>query len=222
VKFAVVIPALDEAFRISGTIASALAPDTEVVVVDGGSSDETVFRAREAGARVAVTERGRGRQLQAGVEATQGDLIVFLHADTRLPEGWDSAIREVAASRDVAGGAFRLRLDGAGIGLRFIEWAVRARVALFSYPYGDQAIFVKRPILEAIGGVPNVPVMEDLDLVRAVKSRGRFANLDLSVLSSARRYVDDGMVRTVARHALALAGWMANFDRDRVARWLQR
>jgi hypothetical protein len=131
-------------------------------------------------------------------------------------------VRTAAAPRDVAGGAFDLRLDGEGFGLRIIEWSVRARVALFSYPYGDQAIFVKRPVLEAIGGVPNVPVLEDLDLIRSMKAHGRIANVDLSVLSSARRYLDQGMVRTVSRNALAVFAWMLGWDRVRLAKWLQR
>jgi hypothetical protein len=105
--------------------------------------------------------------------------------------------------------------------LQLVEWGVRARVALLSLPYGDQAIFVRRRVLESIGGIPDVPVMEDLDLVAAMKRQGRLVQLSLPVSTSGRRYLTAGVTRTVALHSLAVLGWLAGVRRDRVAAWLR-
>ena len=187
VEIAVVIPALDEAHDIAAAVRSASVPGAEVVVVDGGSRDETAERARAAGARVVGCGPGRARQLRKGVEATTREVVLFLHADTRLPAGWDRAVARALGKPTVAGGAFRLRFDERRVGLRILEWGVRLRVALFALPYGDQAIFVRRDVLDAVGGVPLVSFMEDLDLVRAVKTRGRVVALPLPVTFDASR-----------------------------------
>jgi len=214
--------------------------EIEIVVADGGSRDDTCQRARswrpertaatDAGAvgapRVIELPRdpaaGRARQLQAGLEACGGDVILFLHADTRLPPGWAGAVRRARADPEVAGGAFRLRFDpaeGRSLALRAVEWGARLRVALFGLPYGDQAIFVRRPVLEAIGGVPRAPIMEDLDLVHAVKRHGRLARLDAPATTSPRRYRANGVPRTFLRNAVALGAWRLGVDRERVAGW---
>ena len=120
------------------------------------------------------------------------------------------------------GGAFRLEFDAPGLGFRLVEFIVRLRVRLFGLPYGDQAIFVRRSLLEEIGGVPGVNVMEDLDLVRAMKRRGRVVALTPSALTSARRYREQGAAGTLARNAVALVAWRLGVDRDRIARWVRR
>jgi rSAM/selenodomain-associated transferase 2 len=223
VRIAVVIPTLHEAHRIQDAIRSARAPGVEIIVADGGSGDATPGRAREAGARVVVSERGRARQLEAGVRAAGGaDVLLFLHADTTLPPGFADALREALADPAVAGGAFGFRFDERRAWLCFVEWGVRLRLALARLPYGDQALFVRREVLEAIGGVPQAPIMEDLDLVAAMKRHGRLALLPVSAVTSARRYREHGVLRTVLRHAFALAAWKLGVDRERVARWYQR
>jgi rSAM/selenodomain-associated transferase 2 len=222
VKIAVVIPALDEAHDITGAVQSARAPGAEIVVVDGGSSDETADRARAAGARVIASRPGRALQLRRGVEATAGEGVLFLHADTRLPDGWDRAVARTLEQPTVVAGAFRLRFDDAGLAFRILEWGVRLRVALFSLPYGDQAIFVRRDVLEDVGGVPRVSFLEDLDLMRALKRRGRVVVSPLSATTSARRYRQHGTLRTLARNLLAVAAWSAGVERTRLAGWLRR
>ncbi len=217
-----VIPALDEAERIAEAVGSARAPDVEVIVVDGGSSDDTAQRARAAGARVIASAPGRARQLEVGARASGGDALLFLHADTCLPEGYAAAVARALAARSVVGGAFRLRFDRRTPALRWIERGARLRAALFGLPYGDQALFVRKDTFEAIGGVPQVPILEDLDLVRAMKRRGRLALLPLDAVTSARRHLAQGPWRTAARHALgALAGFIG-VDRARVAAWVRR
>ncbi len=217
-----VIPALDEAHDIAGAVRSASVPGAEVVVVDGGSSDETAARARAAGARVVGGGPGRAQQLRTGVQVTTGQVVLFLHADTQLAAGWHRAVARALREPCVAGGAFRLRFDERRAGLRIVEWGVRLRVALFALPYGDQAIFVRRDVLDAIGGVPPVSFMEDLDLVRAVKTRGRLLALPLPVTTSARRYRRYGIAPTVFRHLLAALAWGAGVERARIEAWVRR
>ena len=222
VTLSVVIPALDEADQIAAAIDSARAPGVEVLVVDGGSADATRERALAAGARVVGGPLGRAAQLAAGVDATHGDAIVFLHADTRLPPGWDSAVRSALRDARTIGGAFRFRFDQRSWALRFIEWGAQLRVAIFGFPYGDQALFVRRQTLEEVGGVPQVPIMEDLDLVRAMRRCGRLARLDQHATTSARRYRAGGALRTMLRNWLAVAAWLLGIDRSRIADWYAR
>jgi rSAM/selenodomain-associated transferase 2 len=222
VELSVVIPALDEQEQVAGAVESALAPGVEVLVVDGGSADATVARAAEAGARVLTCAPGRALQQARGAREARGEAILLLHADTRLPAGWATAVRAALADPDVMGGAFRLRFDQRGPALRLVEWGARLRAALFQLPYGDQALFARRSALEAIGGVPQAPVMEDLDLVAALRRRGRLALLPLAVTTSARRYRARGVARTAARHGLAALAWQLGLDRTRVAAWVRR
>lgn len=221
-NLSVVIPALDEAGGIADAVGSAWAEGVEVLVVDGGSRDGSAERARVAGAKVLASAPGRARQLGVGAEAARGDVVLLLHADSRLPPGWDAAVRGALADPRVVGGAFRLRFDAPGLGLRIVEWGARLRAALFHLPYGDQALFVRRAVLEAIGGVPQVPIMEDLDLVRAMRRRGRLALLALPVATSPRRYRERGVFRTAARNLLTACAWALRVDRERVAAWYRR
>lgn len=229
-RLSVVIPALDEAAEIAATVASAIRPGTEVVVVDGGSHDDTVARASEAGARVVASARGRARQLAAGVGATRGDALLLLHADTRLPGGYDDAVRSALARPGVVAGAFAFRFrregDGGGLrrelALRVLELGVALRNRLFVLPYGDQAIFCRRDALQAAGGIPAVDFMEDLDLVHALRAVGRLVVLPLCVETSPRRYVARGPLRTMLRNWGALSAWSLGVERARIAAWYRR
>jgi len=218
----VVIPALNEASRVVAAVESARLPGVEIVVADGGSWDGTRELAVAAGARVVSGAAGRSEQLAAGVRASGGDAIILLHADSRLPAGFDRAVSSALEDPRTVGGAFRLRFDEAGWALRFIEWGARLRIRLFGLPYGDQALFVRRRTLDAIGGIPRAPIMEDLDLAKAMRARGRLALLDLPVTTSARRYCAGGVARTWLRNVLAAAAWFFDVDRQRVANWYHR
>jgi len=218
----VVIPALDEADQIAGAVSSAAGPEVDVIVVDGGSQDGTPERARSAGARVLNAQRGRARQLQIGFEASESDVVLFLHADTRLPGGWERAVAAALEDPETVGGAFRLRFDERDRRIRLVEFTARLRIALLAFPFGDQALFVRSGVLAEIGGVPDVPVMEDVDLVHAMKQRGKLALLPLPATTSARRYLEGGVGRVSVAHFLAFAGWALNVDRERLAGWLRR
>ena len=239
-KIGVVIPTLDEAEVIEAAIASAAvgppelpeigetpvegqgAAEVEIVVVDGGSQDDTRERARNAGARVIDSPPGRAVQLQAGLQASSGDVVLFLHADTQLPPSWPEAVSRALADEESVGGAFRFRFDVRSPALRFIEWGVHLRVALFGLPYGDQAVFARRDVLQRIGGVPQQPIGEDVDLVRALARQGRLVALPDPVTTSARRYRSRGAFRTMFRNWAALAAFALGLDRRRVADWYRR
>lgn len=260
----VVIPTLDEADHVTAAIESAIAPGVEIIVVDGGSRDETCRRAREAGALVLALSapseprdaeveakveaeveakveakakaevdaepseaggepaRGRAHQLRLGAERSKGEVLLFLHADTRLAPGWRRAVEQAMADPACAGGAFALRFVERGWRERWIEGWAALRVAWLGLPYGDQALFVRRSVLERMGGVPKVPIMEDLDLVRGIKRAGRLARLPLAATTSARRYHRAGTWRTVLWHQVALLGWVLGWDRSRLARRMGR
>ena len=222
VRLSVVIPALNEANRVVDAVNSASAPGIEVVVADGGSRDATRELAATAGARVVGSPAGRSEQLAAGVRESRGDAILLLHADTRLPSGFDRAVASALEDDRTIGGAFRMRFEEADWALRVVEWGVRLRIAVFGLPYGDQALFVRRRTLDAIGGIPRVPIMEDLDLVRAMRGCGRLALLDLPVTTSARRYRTRGVARTLFRNAVAAFARLLGVDRRRVANWYHR
>mgnify|MGYP001822508232 CR=1 FL=1 len=229
---AVVIPALREADRIEAAVASALqgsggsretpgeaVDDVSVLVVDGGSDDETRDRAERAGASILVSAPGRAVQLAAGCAHTTAPIVLFLHADTRLPQGWLRRVKGALRDPDVVGGAFGFRFDRRSPRLAWIEWGVKVRNVLFRLPYGDQAIFARRTAIEEMGGLPRAPIMEDLDLVRELKRRGRFVLIPDPVSTSARRYERAGPVRTFLRNVGALLAWRLGVDRHRVARW---
>lgn len=218
----VVIPTLDEAERIAALVGSLLRDGVEVIVVDGGSADATPALAREAGASVLESDRGRAAQLRRGSENANGDLILFLHADTRLSAGWHDALLRAARDPECAGGAFAFRLAENGFFFRWIEFWVAVRNRFFRLPYGDQAIFLRKAVLEAIGGVPNVPILEDLDLVRGIKAHGRLTLLPLPATTSGRRYARGRGLRTLVQHQWALLGWLLGWDRARLARRLGR
>jgi rSAM/selenodomain-associated transferase 2 len=219
-SISVVVPTLNEQPAIAGLLDELCGEQVERIVVDGGSDDGTVSRARERGAeRVVVSEPGRGRQMQAGFRASSGEAILFLHADTRLDPGWADAVRRALADPGVAGGAFRLRFESERLRYRWLEFWVRVRCRTLGLPYGDQALFVRRSVLEAAGGVPQVPIFEDLDLARLISRAGRLALLLERATTSPRRYEERGVASVVARNAVALLAYGLGLDRERVSGW---
>jgi len=226
----VVIPTLDACERIASTLealfAGARGTLLDVLVVDGGSLDGTPELARAHGARVVASAPGRAQQLQAGLEATTGEVVVFVHADTRLPAGWADALLRAVARPGCVGGAFDFAFEreerGTSRMLAWVECGARLRSRWLGLPYGDQALFAWRSELEAIGGVPQTPVMEDIDLVARLRRRGRLVRLPLAAHTSPRRHIERGVWRTALRHALATVAWRLGAPRERLRDWLDR
>ena len=218
----VIVPTLNEEVLLPRTLASAARADAEVIVVDGGSTDRTVPIADRMGARVIESPPGRARQMNAGAAEAAGELLLFLHADTLLPAGYQADVRRVLDDPAVAGGAFRLRIAGSRSAFRVIERAVNLRSRCLSLPYGDQAIFMRRDSLIAAGGFPSIPVLEDFVLVRRLRRRGEIRLARSAVLTSARRWDHHGPWRTTARNQLAIAAFLLGVSPHRIARLLGR
>jgi rSAM/selenodomain-associated transferase 2 len=202
VDVSVVIPVLNEAALLGSTIARTWrAGATEILVVDGGSLDGTPAIARAAGARVLVSERpGRGMQQRLGAIEARGEALLFLHADTWLEEHGIEQIRRVFRSSQVHYGAFRQRITARGIAYRALEIGNAARVRGMRVAYGDQGIFVRRATLERIGGYPDLPLMEDVEVSRRLRCHGRPALLPGPLHVSARRWQRVGAVRQTLRN----------------------
>jgi rSAM/selenodomain-associated transferase 2 len=194
-RLSVIVPTLNEARGIGGALA-ALAPlrerGHEVIVADGGSSDDTVRLARPLCERVVECARGRARQMNAGAAAASGDALLFLHADTRLPLDADAMIFE--ALRRFAWGRFDVHIEGSHPMLRIVGCAMNLRSRLTGIATGDQAIFVRRA---AFAGFPEIALMEDIAFSAAMKRGGRPACLRSRVTTSGRRWEARGVLRTI-------------------------
>jgi rSAM/selenodomain-associated transferase 2 len=200
VRLSIVIPVLDEARRLESLLPELLTtcPGAEVVVVDGGSADGSAdVAARTAGTRALRSDRGRARQMNAGARAASGDVLLFLHADTRLPPGAAEAVLHALADPAVAYGRFDVRFDSLRPAFRLIARLMNARSRLTGICTGDQAIFVRRATFEALGGYADIALMEDIELTRRLKRAGRLAALRLRVTTSGRKWERDGVARTV-------------------------
>ncbi len=185
----IVIPTLDEAKRIGRLIAALrdLEGEKDIVVADGGSSDGTAEIARAAGARVVLSPRGRGAQLQAGAAAARGDALWFVHADSRPEPGSLAAIEAALADPAAVGGDFRVVFDGGGRAARSMTW-IYPKLRWLGLSYGDAGIFVRRPAYDACGGFQQRALFEDLDLLRRLRPHGRFVHLGHSIATSSRRF----------------------------------
>ncbi len=216
----VIIPTLNEERFIGRTIAQAVTADNvEVIVVDGGSRDDTVSVAASLNARIIDSSPGRGLQMNVGAAAARGDTLLFLHADTLLPPKFDRDVHQVLARPDVALGAFRFRLDERRAALALVEQLVAIRCRLFRLPYGDQGLFLRRNTFEALGGFRDLPIMEDFDFVRRAHSLGHIALADTSATTSARRWSTDGAARTTLVNQLCILAFLTGVPPQRIAAW---
>jgi rSAM/selenodomain-associated transferase 2 len=205
-SLSIVIPTLNASPMLAGTL-SALGPDPEIIVVDGGSTDSTVAIAAEAGARVLTAPRGRGSQIATGVAAATHPWLLILHADTRHGPGWQAAVAAHQAHPNQAG-YFRFVLDSRDKKARRLERAVAWRCNALGLPYGDQGLLIHRDLLGAVGGIRPLPLMEDVDLVRRL-GRARLRALPADAVTSAERWERDGYLRRSARNLVCLSLWFA-------------
>jgi rSAM/selenodomain-associated transferase 2 len=195
-RISVIVPTLNEAATIAPTLLRLSEREVlERIVVDGGSTDGTRTIAEDLADRVMIGPVGRAAQMNAGAKVARGDILFFLHADTLVPAGFAAAI--VAACEHAVGGRFDVELDAEGFALRVIERAINLRSRWSGLFTGDQGLFVRHAVFEAMGGFPDQPLLEDLAFSQALKRRGEVAALHERVRTSARRWQRHGVVRTV-------------------------
>jgi rSAM/selenodomain-associated transferase 2 len=220
-RLSIIMPVLDEAAGLAQTL-SLLAPfraqGVEVVVVDGGSRDASVAIAGESCDKLVRSERGRARQMNAGTEAATGRLLLFLHADTRLPDDALQQIEQGIAATGRHWGRFDIRLSGAHPMLRVVEWSMNHRSRWTRIMTGDQAMFVSREYFSAVGGFPDLALMEDLAISRRLKRQGRPLCLTGPVVSSSRRWEEGGILRTILLMWRLRLAWFLGASPEALAR----
>lgn len=213
----IIIPTLDEAAQIAPVLrALRTHRPHELIVVDGGSQDGTVDLAAEH-ARVLHAPRGRAAQMNAGAAAASGEVLLFLHADTHLPPDGLQSVRSALRDPSVEAGAFRLTFDESDPWLGL--YALCARLDLPSICFGDRGLFVRRTTFETIGGFREMPIFEDLDIVRRLVRLGGFVFLDDEVETSARRFARHGRVRQQVRNVLLWSAYHLGVSPERLARF---
>jgi len=221
-RISIVIPTLNEESNLEQTLRPLTGVQgVEIIVADGGSSDRTVEVAGGCGATVVHANRGRGRQLNAGAALASGEVLLFLHADTRLPEGFQDHVWSIL-DRGAIAGAFPLHIDDAHAGLRWIEWGVNLRSRYLHMPYGDQGLFVRAELFYRLGGFPNWPLMEDYELCRRLRRHGTIRLASQRVSTSARRWLKLGLWRTTLINQLCIVAFRVGVSPDRLARWYSR
>lgn len=216
----VVVPTLNEqdtVGRLLGDLRRLTVPN-EVIVVDGGSTDLTTGVAGAAGARLLHSVPGRGVQLAAGAGAARAPLLLFIHADVRLDDAAVAVLDEIAVARPPCAMAFRLRVDARGFSYRLIEWGTNLRSRLFGLPYGDQGLLVRREDYIRAGGYADLPLMEDVALIRALRRVTPVHLLDAAVQVSARRWDADGPLRRMIRNWVLMARYLSGTPPERLAR----
>jgi len=199
-RISIVIPVLNEEKSIAETVA-ALMPlkPHELIIVDGGSSDRTYEICNRLDVTVLSSPRGRGLQMNHGARQATGDVLLFLHADTRLPGSSIDDIRGALRNPQCVGGRFDVQLDGVHWMLGVIGAMISMRSRMSRVATGDQGIFVRRGIFAELGGYPDIPLMEDVAFSRALKRRGAVACLRSRVITSARRWEKQGIWRTILK-----------------------
>jgi len=223
-RISIIIPVLNEADGIV-EILSSLHPlrarSHEVIVVDGGSEDATVTLARPFSDRVVIGPRGRSRQMNAGAQAATGEIFLFLHADTFLPQDGDRLILDGLRQHDRSWGRFDVRLSGTQLLFRIVECLMNWRSRLTGIATGDQAMFVKRSLFEAVGGFPDIDLMEDITLSRILKRFGPPLCLRERVMTSSRRWERNGILRTVFLMWRLRMYYVLGSNSQHLARWYE-
>jgi len=224
-RLSIIIPVLNEAGRIAVTLV-ALQPlrerGAEILVVDGGSTDRTVDIAAHGADRVIHAPRGRASQQNAGAQQALGDTFLFLHSDTQLPLDADSLIADALNTRDVHWGRFDVRFDTDQAMLRVVAAMMNARSRVTGIATGDQCIFVRRSVFEAVGGFPALALMEDIALSALLRRQTAPQCLRIKVTTSARRWQKNGVWRTIFLMWWLRLAYALGVSPARLARWYGR
>ena len=219
-RISVIVPTLNEEACLAATLdAAALASGDELIIVDAGSADATPDIARRYTRRFYQGPRGRAQQMNLGARQAGGDVLLFLHADTLLPPDAMEAVRKALQQPGAIAGAFRLVIAPATPALRLVAWGTNLRSRFGGLPYGDQALFVRRRVFEELGGYDEVPFMEDIRLVQALRRRGRLVLLPQAVATSGRRWQRDGVLYTTLRNIVLMTLYFCGVQPATLKRW---
>ena len=215
----VVVPALNEGACLGGLLAQLTSANFhDIVVVDNGSTDETMsIAAGHDGVRLVRAPPGRGLALNVGALATSAEILLFLHADTALPRDAQAMIGTAVADPNVVGGCFRLSFDKRSALLRFYAWFTRYDTPFTTF--GDQAYFIRRRAFASVGGFPEWPILEDVEMRRRLKRAGRFVKLPSPVVTSARRFRKHGPVRQQLRNIAIITLFYLGLSPEQLASW---
>ena len=220
-KLSVIVPTLNEEQALGAALDAIRrgAPGAEIIVADGGSTDRTVEIARMRGVKTFIAPRGRARQMNAGAAVAHGNALVFVHADSVVPATFASDISSALAVPYVLGGRFDIELDESSLPARILGKLISLRSRLMRSATGDQAIFVRRETFVAMGGFKEIELCEDVDFARRLKRGGDVACLRARVVTSARRWRQNGIVRTVLKMWLIKSLFLAGVSPARLRRY---
>lgn len=219
----VIIPALNEADRIGPTLdALGKSDDVEAIVIDGGSTDDTAAIAQRHGARVFAGPRGRADQMNFGSAKAAGEVLMFLHADTRLPPGYGDHIRAGLAAPRAIAGAFRFATDLDSPSMRLVERIANLRSRRLQLPYGDQAFFLRKETFRRLSGFKSMPLMEDFEFARRLKRHGRIAIVPATSTTCGRRWRELGVWRTTLRNQFIVLLYCCGVPAERLAAYYRR
>ncbi|MEA5509202.1 TIGR04283 family arsenosugar biosynthesis glycosyltransferase [Crocosphaera sp. UHCC 0190] len=219
-KISIIIPVLNEEKIIEKVLENlVLNANLEVIIVDGYSQDKTVKIAQNMGFQVIIVgQMGRAYQMNQGASIATGDILLFLHADTILPDNYQTIIKNILSDPQTLAGAFELGIDSQQLSFRLIERLVNWRSRFFSLPYGDQAIFIKTSIFRESGGFAQLPIMEDFEFIQRLKKRGKIAIASAKVTTSSRRWQKLGIWKTALINQLIIIGYYLGVSPHQLAR----
>lgn len=221
-KISIIIPVLNERANLPATIASVRAaiPNGEIIAVDGASTDGSLeWLRKQSGIRCLQASRGKGPQQNAGAQVATGDLILFLHADCRLPADAGSQMERLMQDRRVAAGCFFARWSKNSLTLQLIALGMNLRTVARKTCYGDQAIFVRRSVFHQVGGFPDWPLFEDTELIRRAKRAGRFGIIRSAVTMSSRRFEENGILYGIFLVYFLQIGFLLGVSPARLKKW---
>ncbi|MEL7038876.1 MAG: TIGR04283 family arsenosugar biosynthesis glycosyltransferase [Cyanobacteria bacterium J06592_8] len=225
-KISVIIPVLNEERTLADVLSQLKnVPNLEIIIIDGGSIDNTIEVAHRFGKNTEVevqiieAVRGRAHQMNTGAAVATGEILLFLHADTLLPNHFEKWVRQVLDEPQVIAGAFELKITTSVAGTAWVEQGVKWRSHILQMPYGDQAIFLKEKTFWEIGGFPKLPLMEDFELVRQLRRQGKIAIVPAAVVTSGRRWQKLGVFRTTLINQIIIIAYLLGVSPQKLADW---
>jgi rSAM/selenodomain-associated transferase 2 len=223
--FSIIIPVLHEAKSINLLLEhlQQFEGNCEIIVVEGNPKRETIDNIRNKDIKILISEAGRGRQMNAGAAIASGEILIFLHADTRMPVNALDRIRHALKKKQYVGGAFDLGIRSEKLILKVIAKCASLRSRLTRIPYGDQAIFIRKDYFNKIGGYKEIPLMEDVELMQRTKKRGdKICILSDRVFTSPRRWEKEGIICCTLRNWIIIILYLIGISPDKLARYYGR